>query len=118
MRQKEDVHLHVKLVSKENKEPILGTDYVVKFYDEDLVVDDFLGESTLDDYGHAQIVVQEKDYRFGGSALEKYPDIYFKLFKDDQMIYKSQVFKNTHLVEAEDYPTSGRLHYRLGTFEI
>ncbi len=118
MKKKEDVHLHVKLINVENKEPINGSEYIVKFYDEDLIVDDFLGESFIDDFGHAQITVHEKDFKVGGSALEKFPDIYFKVYKKDKEIYKSEVFKNTHLQEAGDYPASDRIHYDLGTFTI
>ncbi|MEO9485208.1 MAG: hypothetical protein ABJG47_17245 [Ekhidna sp.] len=117
MKTKEDVHIHVKLID-ENKEPISGGEYVVRFFDEDVVVDDFLGESLIDDFGHAQVIVSEKDFKVGGSALEKYPDIYFKVYKGDEMIYKSKVFKSTHLTEAKDYPASNRLHYDLGIFKV
>ncbi|MEO9870623.1 hypothetical protein [Ekhidna sp.] len=81
MKKKEDVHLHVKLISKENKEPLKGDDYVVHFFDKDLVVDDYLGESSLDDFGHAQIIVHSKDYKVGGSFLERHPDIYLKFLR-------------------------------------
>ena len=117
MAKNADVHLHVKLITVD-KEPLRSSEYLVRFFDEDLVIDDFLGESHVDDFGHAQIVVSEEDFKVGGSFLEKYPDIYFKVYKGEEEIYKSKVFKDTHLQEAKDYPSTNRPHYDLGTFAI
>lgn len=90
----------------------------MKFYDKDLLKDDFLGSSSLDDNGHAIISISRSDYRSKDSPLEKYPDIYFELYKNKELIYKSIVFKNLHLEEARDFPLSSAKNCNLGTFII
>jgi len=112
------IQLHVVLLDKLTNEPLNGGAYKVKFYDQDLLKDDFLGESDLDDLGHAIINVRRSDFRSKDSPLEKYPDIYFEIFKNGVEIYKSKTLKNLHLEEARDFPASEGKHCSLGTFLI
>lgn len=112
------IGIHVKLRQATNKEPITGGEYSVKFFDKDLLIDDYLGISTLDDFGHAIISITRKDFRSNDSPLEKHPDIYFELCKYDSVIYKSPVLKNVSVEEREDFPASGGLNCNLGTYDI
>lgn len=112
------VQLHVKLLKKGNNVPLKGEAYKVKFFDKDLIEDDFLGESTLDDFGHAIISVRRSNFRSIDSPLEKYPDIYFTVLKDGQEIFKSPVGKNLHIEESSDFPASGGSHFHLGSFIV
>lgn len=112
------IQIHVKIQAKSTNEPLTGEEYYVKFYDKDVLKDDFLGESDLDGEGHAIVSIQKSDFRSADSFLEDYPDLYFTLHKNGEVIYKSPVFRNLHIEEAEDFPASGGLHYNLGTFVI
>ena len=113
------VHLHVTLHDGSNDEPVKGEAYKIQFFDKDLLKDDPLGESNVDDFGHAQVTVKRSDFRSLDSPLEKYPDIYFKLLKNGSVVYESHVFKNLHLEDAKHYPASeGILQFNLGTFLI
>ena len=112
------IRLHARLLEKGSSDPLTGEDYRVRFYDNDIIKDDYLGESTLDGFGHAIVPVTRSDFRSADSPLEKYPDIYFTLVKDGKIIYKSPVCKNLHLEEIEDFPASGGLHCDLGTFVV
>ncbi len=114
----EIVRLHAQLLIKGSDLPLTGKEYRVKFYDEDIWEDDYLGESTLDDNGHAILPITQKSFKSKDSPFEENPDIYFTLEKYGQVIYKSKVFKNLDLKEAGDYPVSGGHHIKLGTFLV
>ncbi len=112
------IQIHAVLLDKLSKEPLNGSIYKVRFYDHDLLKDDFLGESGLDDFGHAIISIRRSDFQSKDSPLEKYPDIYFEILKNELVIYKSKILKNLHLEEAQDFPVSEGIHCSLGTFLI
>ncbi|MDN3670541.1 hypothetical protein QWY93_14555 [Echinicola jeungdonensis] len=112
------VRIHVKLLIKGSDIPLSGNEYRVKFYDEDILKDDYLGESTLDDNGHAIFPITQKSFKSKDSPFEEKPDIYFTVEKYGQVIYKSKVFENLDLTKAGDYPVSGGHHIKLGTFLI
>lgn len=114
----EIVDIHVKLRHTVSNDPITGGEYKVKFFDKDLLKDDFLGTSTLDDQGHAVVSVFRKDYRSADSPLEKKPDIYFEVHRNDEVLYKSPVSENVALEERDDFPLSGGKHCDLGTYNI
>jgi len=112
------VNIHLNLIWRNNNEPVSGAEYSVKFYDKDFVKDDFLGQSGLDTKGHSIISVVNDDYRSSDSFLEKYPDIYFIVMQNEDVIYKSGVYKNLHIEEANHFPASDGLHFNLGTFAL
>jgi len=112
------IQIHAVLLDKLTKEPLNGSIFKVRFYDQDLLKDDFLGESDLDDFGHAIITVRRSDFQSKDSPFEKYPDIYFEIIKKELVIYKSKTLKNLHLEEARDFPVSEGKHCSLGTFLI
>ncbi|QCK15469.1 C2 domain-containing protein [Mangrovivirga cuniculi] len=112
------LNIRLDLIRKDNKEPLSGDDYRVEFYDEDLIKDDFLGETGLDNFGHASISIYRKKFRSLDSPAEKDPDIFFKVYKSEKEIYKSPVFKNIKVKEVSNYSASGGLDVDLGTFMI
>lgn len=84
---------------------------VVKAFDKDVIVDDYLGETVTDSQGKFEIIYNEKDF---GEAFEDNPDLYIvvktpdrhqvlytnkKIFVMKQMqvkILKSQLIKPTY----------------------
>ena len=114
----EIVDIHVKLRHTVSNEPITGDEFQVNFYDKDLLKDDFLGTSTLDDQGHAVVSVTRTDYRSPETPFEKKPDIYFEVHRNGEVLYKSPVSANVDLEERNDFPVSGGKHCDLGTYNI
>ncbi len=112
------VRLHIKLLVKGTNKPLTGEEYTVKLYDKDFLKADYLGKSSLDDFGHAIIPVTSSDFSGRVLPVEKYPDIFFTIQNKERIFYKSTTFKNLHLEEAMDFPSSGAIHYDLGTFII
>lgn len=112
------VGIHVRLLDAQSNNPIVGDEYKVLFYDKDPLKDDFLGQSTLDDNGHALISISRDDIRSRDTPFEKYPDLYFKLEKDGKTIFTSPVSKNVQLEERNDYPASEARHCNLGIYTI
>ena len=107
-----------RFVDKKTKKPLSGKDLVARLYDNDAVGDDFLGESKLDENGRAEVVASLSAARSADSPLEKYPDLYFSLFAQNEMIFESKVFKN---VDFTSKGKSSREHHSsrdLGTFEV
>ncbi|MBI3133963.1 MAG: hypothetical protein HYZ14_04735 [Bacteroidetes bacterium] len=112
------VNIHAWLLHKSDNLPVSGERYKVRFYDKDFIQDDFLGESVPDQNGHVIVTVVRDDFSASESFSEKYPDVYFEIFADQQLIFKSTIFRNLHLEETEDMPASEGLHFNLGTFII
>lgn len=112
------VNIHVNIVNKKTNEPPTEDGFIVKFFDKDIIEDDYLGECTLDGRGHGIISITRDDFRSIDSPAEKYPDIYFKVFYANDEIYKSKVYKNLHIEESDPFPASEGIHFDLGTFLI
>jgi hypothetical protein len=80
--------------------------------------DDFLGSSDIDEKGHVEISLTEANFKSKDSPPEKYPDIYFIIYRNNEEIYKSTVIKDLHLKKVSDFDSSKEMHYHLGTFLI
>lgn len=112
------VNIHLHLLKRVNNEPLTGNQYRVKLYDKDFIKDDFLGESDLDKNGHAIVSITSEDFKSIDSFMESYPDIYFVVLENDEIIYKSNVYRNVHAEEADHFPASQGLNFNLGTFVL
>ena len=110
--------LHVKLLTRQGNGSVSGHDYSVKFFDKDMIRDDYLGETNPDEQGNVSLQISTADFKTSDSALEKYPDIYFTVYKKGKLIFKSPVCNNLHLDETGSFSVSGGLHSDLGTFVI
>ncbi len=111
-------NLHVNFQKKGTDSPLTGNDYSVRFFDKDLVEDDFLGTSLLDEEGHATIYLTQSKFRSKDSPLEQYPDIYFKVYRNGEEIFKSPVVVNIQLKKVSEFDMSTGTHFNLGTFLI
>lgn len=112
------INLHLRLMDKSNGQPLTGNNIYVRFMDEDMVEDDFLGEASPNENGEAVVAFTRDDIRSWDSMFEKYPDIYFEVYKDGLRIYKSDVFQDLHVEETDSYPDDDGLSYELGTYLI
>ena len=114
---KEQITISAKFIDRIDKMPLSG-DYSVKLYDKDVFDDDYLGQSSLDNQGRAQIRFSEDQIRSLDSPLEHHPDLYFVLAKEDKVIYKSNIIKDLHLDQTADFTLSAGKYYDLGTFVV
>ena len=107
-----------RFVDKKTKKPLSAKDLVARLYDNDVVGDDFVGESGLDENGRAEVVASLSAARSADSPAEKYPDLYFSLLNQNEIIFESKVFKNVDFISKDK--TSGEHHSSrdLGTFEV
>lgn len=113
----EYITLSAKFIDHINKLPLSG-DYITKLYDKDVFDDDFLGESRLDNNGKVQIKFRMDQMRSMDSPMEKHPDLYFILVKNNQVIYKSNIIKDLDLDQTTDFTLEVGKSYDLGTFVI
>ena len=97
--------------------PVSGTAYSVRLFDNDLLSNDFIGESELDAKGIAKISFHHA--AFGDLAnLETFPDLYFVVFKNGEPIFKSKVIEDVDLEAIEQYKKGEGEVIDLGTYLI
>jgi len=75
-----------------NGKPVTGMEYAVRLLDKDRFIDDKLGASALDANGVAEFLFSVADVFSMDSPDERTPDIYFVVTRDDQEIFRSEVF--------------------------
>jgi hypothetical protein len=66
-----------RVVSRQSNQPISGA--VVRVYDKDMVVDDFLGEATTGANGRFSVSFSSDDFKGHVTGFEARPDIYVKV---------------------------------------
>lgn len=108
-------HFYLRLINSKG-EPFTGMAVHVKLYDQDIVSDDYLGGIILDAEGKGSIVVTPDKYRSLDSPFERYPDVYFKVFKGDEEVFKSHVIQDIDVEKAEI--KSDGSHIDLGSFVV
>jgi len=94
-----------------------GTAYTVRLFDNDLLSNDFIGESELDAKGIAKISFHHA--AFGDLAnLETFPNLYFVVLKNGEPIFKSKVIEDVDLEAIEQYKKGEGEVIDLGTYLI
>jgi len=108
-----------RFIDRTSKKPLSGNDYVARLYDNDIVGDDFLGESRLDENGTAEILLDLAAAGSFDSPLEAYPDLYFALHNQTGVVFESKVFKNVDFISKDEISGEHRSNTQdLGTFEV
>lgn len=79
-----------RVIHEEKRWPLGGLR--IEAWDDDVFVDDFLACSTTDANG--QFELQFDPARFSESFLDRKPDLYFKVYQDDELLETSAVMKN------------------------
>ena len=106
-----------RFIAKGSGSPVTGDAYTVRLFDKDLFDNDFLGESGLDKNGYS--VISFTHAAFGDLAnLETFPDLYFALYKNGEVIFKSKVMENIDLAVVEKYKNGEGEVINLGTFLV
>jgi hypothetical protein len=112
-----NLEVKVRLIRKGDDEPVTGSDYAVRLYDKDIFNDDFLGESVPDREGLAKFLFSQDDFS-NPVTLDKKPDFYFVVYKNNQAIFKSKVMSNLDLSNVEEFIMKEGEVIDLGTFLI
>ena len=111
-------NLHLNFLRKGTEYPFSGKNCKVKLYDQNIFKDAFIGEADIDDAGHAIVPVHPTDYKNPESLLEMYPDLYFKICSNGEVIYKSPLIHYLHKQMVASLTASDQYDYNLGTFVI
>lgn len=107
----------VGFVRKGSDSPLAGEGYELRLFDKDLMEDDYLGKSPLDEKGVATIAFTHD--KFGDNFnIEQMPDLYFALYKDDSLVYQSNVMEDLDLAAMEKFKMGSGEVVDLGTFLI
>ena len=112
-----NIEVKVRLISKGDDEPVTGSQYSVRLYDKDIFNDDFLGESVPDEEGLAKFLFSQGDFS-KPVHLDKKPDFYFVVYKNDKPVFKSKVMSNLDLSNVEEFIMKEGEVIDLGTFLI
>lgn len=112
-----NIEVKVRLIRKGDDEPLTGNEYKVRLYDSDIFNDDFLGESVTDTEGVAKFFFSQADFS-KPLSVEKKPDFYFVVYKNDQPVFKSKVMSNLDLSDVEEFIMKEGEVIDLGTFLI
>jgi hypothetical protein len=115
---KEKIQVVAKLIDKNSGHPISGDGTVVKLYDRDIITDDFLGECKVSEDGAIKISFLPSDFSSQQTFGEKFPDLYFTVFKYGALLYKSKVMHNFNLDDPSHVNTEEGKLVDFGTIQI
>ncbi len=104
-------------ISKGTDSPLAGSDYEFRLYEKDLMEDDYLGKSSLDENGIAKVSFKHGDY-MDFLNPEKNPDLYFALYKGEALIFQSKVMRDLDLDGMEKFKMGEGEVVDLGTFLV
>ena len=100
-------------------EPLSGPGWSVEVFDEDPLVDDRLGSSSLNENGEGRVFFSVADVASFDSPGERKPDLYFILKRDGREIFRSGVERDVDFEELD--PVTGRPHHltrHFGTIKV
>ena len=112
-----DIEVKASFLSKGSDAPLTGPDYEFRLFEKDLMEDDYLGKSALDENGVARVSFKHKDY-MDFLNPETNPDLYFALYKSEKLIFQSQVMRDLDLDSLEKFKMGEGEVVDLGTFLI
>jgi len=112
-----DIEVKAAFISKGSDTPLTGPGYEFRLYEKDLMEDDYLGKSALDENGVATVSFKHKDY-MDFLNPETNPDLYFAIYKDESLIFQSQVMRDLDLESLEKFKMGAGEVVDLGTFLI
>ena len=112
-----DIEVKAAFIRKGSDAPITGADYEFRLFEKDLMEDDYLGKSALDENGVAKVSFKHKDY-MDFLNPETNPDLYFALYKGESLIFQSQVMRDLDLESMEKFKMGAGEVIDLGTFLI
>lgn len=112
------IHVRLRLIDKEEEEPLQGEEYLVQLYDNDLFEDDFLGSGSPDSSGCVEITFHSGQFKSWDSLAEELPDLYFKVLKDGEEIFQSPTAFNADPLKQGDFDMEHGIQVNMGTWVV
>ena len=114
-----DINIEVKasFINKGSDTPLTGADYEFRLFEKDLMEDDYLGKSALDENGTATVSFKHGDY-MDFLNPETNPDLYFALYKGDALVFQSKVMYDVDVEGLEKFKMGEGEVIDLGTFLV
>jgi hypothetical protein len=112
-----NIEVQARFVAKGSDIALTGNDYEFRLYEKDLMEDDYLGKSGLDENGVAKVSFRHGDYTDFLNP-EKQPDLYFALYQGEKLIYQSPVMRDLDLDAMEKFTMGAGEVVDLGTFLV
>lgn len=112
-----NIEVMARFIAKGSDAPLKGSDYEMCLFEKDLMEDDYLGRSPLDDQGVARISFRHSDYTDFLNP-EVNPDLYFALYKGEALIFQSKVMRDLDLDSMEKFKMGEGEVVNLGTFLV
>ncbi len=97
-----DIEVQAGFIKKGNDVPLTGNEYEFRLFEKDLMEDDYLGKSGLDEQGIAKVSFKQKDFRDFLNP-ESNPDLYFALYRSEALIFQSKVMRDLDLDSLEKF---------------
>ena len=114
-----DINIEVKasFIGKGSDAPVTGSDYEFRLFEKDLMEDDYLGKSALDENGVAKVSFKHGDY-MDFLNPEVSPDLYFALYKGEALVFQSKVMHDVNMEDLEKFKMGEGEVVDLGTFLV
>lgn len=114
-----DINIEVKasFIGKGSDAPVTGSDYEFRLFEKDLMEDDYLGKSALDENGVAKVSFKHGDY-MDFLNPEVSPDLYFALYKGEALVFQSKVMNDVNMEDLEKFKMGEGEVVDLGTFLV
>ena len=111
------IEVTARFIAKGSDAFVTGSDYEFRLFEKDLMEDDFLGVSPLDELGMAKVSFTHADFRDFLNP-ESRPDLYFALYKGEALIFQSEMMRNVDIPSIEILKMGEGEVVDLGTFLI
>lgn len=114
-----DINIEVtaSFISKGSDAPLTGAGYEFRLFEKDLMEDDYLGKSALDETGTARVSFKHGDY-MDFLNPETTPDLYFALYNGEALIFQSKVMYDVDMEGLEKFKMGEGEVINLGTFLV
>ncbi len=113
-----DLIVTARFIVKGADAPLTGNDYVVRLYDKDVVDNDYLGESLLDEEGRIRITFAHDAFVNEAAFHEAKPDFFFVILNKNKIIFTSKVLEDLSLKDLERFKMGEGEWVDLGTFLV
>lgn len=113
-----DLIVTARFITKGNDKPLYGDVFTVRLYDRDIIDDDYLGESRLDEDGHIRIAFAHDAFVNDAAFKEAKPDFYFVVLQNGQSVFTTKVLEELSIEDLQQFRMGEGEVVDLGTFLI
>jgi len=111
------IEVMASFITKGTDAPLTGSDYEFRLFEKDLMEDDYLGKSPLDEKGVAKVSFKLSAFKdFLNPEIN--PDLYFALYKGEALVFQSKVMRDLDIEGLEKFKMGEGEVVDLGTFLV